>query len=144
MLDLIKLNLYASRILSGNILETYKPFTGDLDGSIQILPKSQDVYYLNSPISGSVKDVKNVVRNKDDSAILRLPISYTLALKMQENENLFNYEMLNFTNLALGSLTRVYGDLTGKTVVCCTPGTTGSFFRELENIAAIEMRYYVK
>ncbi len=142
MLDIDKLNKFAKNVLSGNLLNTYKPFVGNLDEAVQILYPDEDAFTLKLT-TGSIKDVHGNEPTPGNKAIIRVPLSYTLACRMQLNENLFNYHMLNLVNTALNSLTRVYGNLDGKSVFCESPGKPGEFFRDMENAAAVELRFFV-
>lgn len=142
MLKIDKLNSYAKEILSGNLLDTYKPFSGNLNEATQILPKNVEAYNLNTLVSGLTQDVySRFVCEKDTQAIIRFPVGYALALDMQDNKNLFNYHMMNLVNLALTSFTYKCGNLDNKMVVCERPGSFDEFFRHVENVAAIELRF---
>lgn len=143
MLNINLLNAWAHEIVNGNLLDTYFPFEGNLDDAIQIEKYDAQAFNLLAT-SGYLKEVKNETpAPKDHFGITRYFIGYTLALKMQNNKNIFYYEMFNLINRNLNSFTRKFGDLKGRKVICERPGEVGVYFRELENAAAIELRFYV-
>jgi hypothetical protein len=147
MLDLNKLNQWCDQIMSGNLLDTYEPFDGYLDDTVQIQTNYSSVgaFSLTNITVGNLKTVTNTNSPSPDScAILRVPISYKEILNLQTSHNLFNYHMFNLINKSLGALIRKYGSLNGLKVVTERPSRKGIYLQELENSAAIELRFYVE
>lgn len=137
------LNLYAAEILSGNLLDKYQPFEGLLDEAVQIETKNQDAFNLKM-VAGAIKTVSNEKDADVNSyAIIRVPIGYTLASRFETDKQLFNYMIYNYINKALGAFTRQFGNLKNKTVTCEWPGSDGKYFNNLQDSAAIELRFFV-
>lgn len=144
MLDLEKMNLRAEKILKGNLLEKYQVSDGNLLASVQLVPKNVGAFNL-SLMTGGIKSIQmGYEADKDQQAIIRCLISYTMCRKM-EDINVFNYEIYNLINKALNAFTATLGDLPlGRIVTCERPGDPDEYFKELETYAGVELRFFLK
>jgi len=108
------LNFRAEKILSGNLVEKYRPFKGNLKEAVQILNHPEGATTLKL-VAGLVKDcVNKTAPEKGTVAVVRQCIGYNLATQISTDVNKFNYHILNIVNLALCALEEEYGHLEGK------------------------------
>lgn len=144
MLRLDHLNQMAVGPLSGNLLERYIPFEGLLDEVVEVHQISDSVFSLNSLTAGLLKTVESSVEaSSNNIAIIRIPISYSTALKIQNDLDLFNFQIYNLVNKVLGAFKRKLGNMDEKWEIRAdVRGMPGHFFRECENLAAVELRFF--
>jgi hypothetical protein len=138
-----KLNAFAINYLHDLNLSECNPINIQLENSVTIFPKDVDAFNLNSPASGSIKDIipKAIV---NDACLIRMLINYSTAVRISENPKLFNFYFSLYLNAGLSSLKSEIGDLRFRDITAFRPGTYDTVFRELEDSAAIEFRLFVK
>jgi hypothetical protein len=144
-MDINILNFKASKLLKGNLLDTYSPFSGDLSEAVQEIKTDRDEPFTLYPFkAGLLNNVNNKFQAKnDEQAVLRIPIGYSLATKMEADDNIFNYRIYNLINFGLSALVKKHGSLENKQVICERPGQKGIYFTDVQDAAAIELRFFV-
>lgn len=131
------LNTFAERYFSGNLAEKYFPSEGNLDESLQILPQDMDNVVSLMLVAGTIKNVRGT-KEATEKAVIRVPIGYGTAEQMSEDVDHFLFIMMNIVNKALSTIHRKieYGAVV-------TMQDKGTFFRYLENSAALECRFFI-
>lgn len=139
------MNLRATKILSGNLLDTYFPFElqGNLKDNVTVETKDNGCFFLKNSYCYFNRPLRDRPKQKS-IGVLCVPIGYLETLQIIEEEKKFNYYMMNIVNLALNALSDTFGNLEGLYVTCERPGAKGEFFRDLENSAAYELRFFVQ
>lgn len=137
------LNRLAKAYLKNVNIASLQPMNLDTEGGVTIFPNTEDAFRLNPPVAGSWRPVQGDV-NRDDGAVVRMVMGYTMAARIEQNPETFNYYFSMMLNSGLASLSRELGFLQFREIICERPGTPGVFFKELEEAAAFELRLYVK
>lgn len=131
-------------LMYGSFLEQkHTPIKINLEDNVTVENYSTDTFVLKDSI-GSIRRVKNEILADNDFLIVRVNVSYTKALEITKDysSGIFFMSLLKNEMLTVAS---TYFDLDScEKITFKKPGTEGSFFRELDNFAAYELRLYVE